>query len=190
MLVRGSLILYLRKDLGFPDGAGGKERTCQCRRCKRCRFDPWIRKIPWRRAWKPTPVFLPGEFHGQRSPESYSPWGGTESDRTGNQAGLEILMCHYHVAPREGALIGSQEGMESCPHPLVGKYGGLKCHVFELEHLIPAHVSHRTLTRSMGIPILLQQTAEPTYVARSALPFIYLLAFSCPRSSLLCVGFL
>ena len=40
---------------------------------KRCRFDPGIRKIPWRRAWQPTPVFLPGESHGQRSLVGYSP---------------------------------------------------------------------------------------------------------------------
>ena len=39
------------------------------------RFDPWVRKIPWRRAWQPTPVFTPGEFHGQRSLVGYSPWG-------------------------------------------------------------------------------------------------------------------
>ena len=44
-------------------------------------FDSWIRKMPWRRKWKPTPVFLPGEFHGQRSLAGYSPWG-TESDTT------------------------------------------------------------------------------------------------------------
>ena len=52
---------------GFPGGASGKESTCQCRRHKRHGFDPWVRKIPWRRAWQPTPVFLPGESHGQRS---------------------------------------------------------------------------------------------------------------------------
>ena len=39
-------------------------------------------KIPWRRAWQPTPVFLPGEFHGQRSLAGYSPWGHKESDMT------------------------------------------------------------------------------------------------------------
>ena len=37
-------------------------------------FDPWVEKIPWRREWQPTPVFLPGEFHGQRSLVDYSPW--------------------------------------------------------------------------------------------------------------------
>ena len=39
------------KGLGFLDGASGKELTCQCRRCKRCSFNPWTGKIPWRRAW-------------------------------------------------------------------------------------------------------------------------------------------
>ena len=38
-----------------------------CLQCGRSRFDPWVGKIPWRKAWLPTPVFLPGEFHGQRS---------------------------------------------------------------------------------------------------------------------------
>jgi len=40
----------------------------------------WIKKIPWRREWLPTPVFLPGEFYGQRSLASYSPWGGRVRD--------------------------------------------------------------------------------------------------------------
>ena len=43
-----------------------KNPSCQCRRHKRLGFDPWVGKIPWRRAWQPTPVFLPGESHGQR----------------------------------------------------------------------------------------------------------------------------
>ena len=51
------------------------------RRHRRCRFDPWIGKIPWR--WKqPIPVFLPGKFHGQRSLVGYSPWGCKELDMT------------------------------------------------------------------------------------------------------------
>ena len=45
-------------------------------------FDPWVRKIPWRRKGQPTPVFLPGESHGQRSLVGYSPWGPKESDMT------------------------------------------------------------------------------------------------------------
>ena len=50
-------------------------------RCRRWGFDPWVRKIPWRRKWQPTPVFLPGKFHGHQSQASCmsrkSPWGGT-----------------------------------------------------------------------------------------------------------------
>ena len=55
----------------------GKDPACQC---KRCRFDAWVRKIPWSRKWRPTPVFLPENFHGQRSLVGYSPRGCKESD--------------------------------------------------------------------------------------------------------------
>ena len=68
--------------VSFPGGTSGKEPACQCRKHKRHRFDPWVGKIPWRRAWQPTPVFLPGESHGQRSLAGYSPWGHKESDTT------------------------------------------------------------------------------------------------------------
>ena len=50
--------------------------------CRRPGFDPWARKILWRREWLPTPVFLPGESHEQRSLVGYSSWGHTESDMT------------------------------------------------------------------------------------------------------------
>jgi len=60
------------KQLGFPGGPSGEDPTCQCRRHKRSGFDPWVGKIPWKRAWQPTPVFLPGESHGQRTLASYS----------------------------------------------------------------------------------------------------------------------
>ena len=62
---------------GFPGGSGGKEPVCLCRRHIRLKFDPWVGKSPWRRAWQPTPVFWPGKFHGL-----YSPWGHKESDMT------------------------------------------------------------------------------------------------------------
>ena len=78
------LASYLQpmRDLASPGGARGTEPTCQCRRRRRRGFDPWIGKIPWRRAWQPTPVFLPGESHGQRSLAGYSPQGSKESDTT------------------------------------------------------------------------------------------------------------
>jgi len=67
---------------GFPDGISGKEPICQCGRHKRHVFYPWVRKIPWRKAWQPSPLFLPGESPGQRSLVSYSPWGCKESNTT------------------------------------------------------------------------------------------------------------
>ena len=59
--------------------------------CRRLGFDPWVQKIPWRREWQLTPVFLPGEFHGQKSLAGYSLWGCKELHRT------ERLRFHFHV---------------------------------------------------------------------------------------------
>ena len=77
--------------LGFPGGSSGKEPACQCRRCKRLRLDPWVRKIPWRRKWQATPTFLPGESHEQRSLVSYNPQGRKESNTT------EYTHTHTHT---------------------------------------------------------------------------------------------
>jgi len=59
---------------GFPGGSVVKNLPA------RRGFDPWVGKIPWRRAWQPTPVFLPGEAIGQRNLAGYSPRGHKESD--------------------------------------------------------------------------------------------------------------
>ena len=67
------ICIYPSIDRDFLGGASGKELSYQCKKRKRHRFDPWVGKVPWRRAWQPTPVFLPGE----------SPWeeesGGLQS---------------------------------------------------------------------------------------------------------------
>ena len=55
-------------------------------------FDPWVRNIPWRKQWLPTPVFLLGESLGQRSQADYSPWGRKESDRT-----EQLTLSHSHT---------------------------------------------------------------------------------------------
>ena len=68
------------RDLGFPGGASGKEPACQCRRHKRCGFDHWVQKIPWKKVWQPTPVFLPGESCEQRSLAGDAPWSSKEWD--------------------------------------------------------------------------------------------------------------
>ena len=60
--------------MGFPGGASDKESGCQSRRRKRYGFSPWLGKIPWRKKWQPTPVFLPRKLHRQMSLVSYSPW--------------------------------------------------------------------------------------------------------------------
>ena len=64
---------------GFSCSSSGKESSCQCRRFS---FNPWVKKIPWRRKWQLTPVFLPRKIHGWRSLVGYSPWGSKESDMT------------------------------------------------------------------------------------------------------------
>ena len=60
----------------------GKEYTCNAGPCRRHRFNLGVGKIPWRREWLPTPVFLPGEVRGQRSLAGYRLWGCKESDMT------------------------------------------------------------------------------------------------------------
>ena len=80
------------KNWSLSGGIRGKESTCQCRRQKTCGFDPWVRKIPWRRKWQSTPVFLPGESHGQRSLTGYSPWGHK------SWTWLKRLTMHTHIS--------------------------------------------------------------------------------------------
>ena len=58
-------------------------------------FDPWVGKIPCKREWQPIPVFLPGEFHGQRSLVGYSPWGRKELDTTER-------LTHTHTHQKQG----------------------------------------------------------------------------------------
>jgi len=65
----------------FPGGTSGKEPACQRKRQKRWRFDPWVGKILWRRAWQPTPVFLPGESPWKEEPGELQ---SVESQRVGH----------------------------------------------------------------------------------------------------------
>ena len=66
-LMGKTIIRLTITNVGFLHGDNSKESACQCRRRKRQGLDPWVGKIPWRRERQPTPVFLPEEFHGQRS---------------------------------------------------------------------------------------------------------------------------
>ena len=67
--------------------------------CRRPGFSPWVGKIPWRREWLPTPVFLPGEFHGQRNLVGYSPWGRKESEDWATNTSLHkrwVILKNHH----------------------------------------------------------------------------------------------
>ena len=75
---------------GLPKRLSSPESACQCRRCRRHGFDPLVGKISWRRKWQPTPIFLPGESHGQRSLVGYGLWGHEELDMT---EWLSMLAC-------------------------------------------------------------------------------------------------
>ena len=78
-----------RAHLGSPRSSNSKESACICRRPV---FNPCVRKIPWRRKWLPVPVFLPGEFRGQRNLAGYRAWGYKESDTT-----ERLTHAHGHV---------------------------------------------------------------------------------------------
>ena len=76
---------------GLPRWLIGKEPACQCRSSRRRRFDPWVRRTPWRRKWQPAPVILPGESHGPRSLAGYSPQEAKSWTR------LKQLSTHIHT---------------------------------------------------------------------------------------------
>ena len=80
--------MYMICLCSFPGGSEGKESACG-----RPRFNPWVGKIPYRREWQPTPVFLSGESHGQRSLVGYSPWGCTKLDTTEQLTGTQYAFA-------------------------------------------------------------------------------------------------
>ena len=84
---------------GLPRWFSGQESVCQCRRPRRCGFSPWFVKIPWRRNWQPTPVFLPGKSHEQRSLMGYHPWGQKELDMTQRRSTHTHLSLWSSLSP-------------------------------------------------------------------------------------------
>ena len=87
----------VQNSIGFLGASYGKESSCSAE------FDPWVGKIPWRRAWQPTPVFLPGESHGQRSLVGCSPWGRKElhtAERQAQRIEQYRTLCAVSTPPR------------------------------------------------------------------------------------------
>jgi len=80
--------------MGFPRWLSAKESTCQRRRCS---FNPWVRKIPWWRKWKLSPVFSPGKSHAQRNLVNYSPWG---PKRIGHDLMTKQQQCFMLIFPQ------------------------------------------------------------------------------------------
>ena len=78
-------------------------------------FDPWIGKILWRREWLPTPIFLPGQSHGQRSLVGYSPWGREESDMT--EQHTHSVLGTPHQKSCSGQVTRGQERKKDCGTP-------------------------------------------------------------------------
>ena len=118
----------MRSPLGLLRWLSSKESTCQHRRLKRHGFDPWVGKIPWSRKWQPTPVFLRGKFHGQRSLAGYSPWDPKESamtEHTHTEEGVRGTLVKS-AAELEAQLPGAETTdsvqfssvTQLCPHSL------------------------------------------------------------------------
>ena len=87
---------FLIDTMGLSRWQSGKEFACQCRRY---RFNPWVRKIPWSRKWQPTPVFVPGKFHGHRCLTSCSPWDCEELNTTSDWTQHLILPLEMPGGP-------------------------------------------------------------------------------------------
>ena len=82
------------------------ESASHGRRHGRHGFDPWVEKIPWGRAWQPTPVFSPGKSHGQRSLEGYSPWGCRVTAEAEGSAGVSGSLGLWLHVRRTAGLLG------------------------------------------------------------------------------------
>ena len=98
----------------YSGGASGEEPTCQCRRHKRHEFNSWVGKIPWERAWQPTPVFLPRRAHRQRSLAGYSQWGCRVWHDRATNAFTFIFPYPRHCSRCRGYR-GEQSGQKSLP---------------------------------------------------------------------------
>ena len=108
-----------------PGGSAGKEPTCQSRRCKRCRFDPWVGKIPWRREWQPPPVFLPEELYRQRSLQA-TVHGVTKSQTQPNDL---LSLLSVPIISRKDSWIFMYESTL-----------GLRCSIYTISELIKSWI--------------------------------------------------
>ena len=142
----------------FPGDASGKELACQCRRCKRHRFNLWVGKILWRRAWQPPGVFWLGELHGQRSLVGYSSWDHKESDMTEATEHIDYQLClpNVHLC----TVLGTEDikVQETCevPNPGTFAFSILALITYKLTITVAFHVSlsHNSLCLTHSGPMV------------------------------------
>ena len=122
---------------GFPRWCSGKESACQCRKCKRWGFDPWVGKIPWRRKWQPTSVFLPEECHRLKSLASHSP-GGRRVGHDWIHTHICILCIHSNIynsmppiASREEVEATKNHVLETF-YPISPTISLQECHIYDV----------------------------------------------------------
>ena len=123
-----------------------KKPTCQCKRHKRRGFDPWVRKMPWRRAWQYTPVFLPGESHGQWSLVGYSPWGQKESEVTEATARTALSDHHFPWSTQDTlplSLYSHTSPLPRCPNSWQPVIDSPSLKLFYPMHVTPLKSSSR-----------------------------------------------
>ena len=88
-----NIVFWMNKCMYMlPLWLSSREAACQCRRHD---FNPWVEKVPWRKKWQPTPVFLPEKSHGQRSLMDYSLWGCEHSDLVTKQWHVNKVFCSF-----------------------------------------------------------------------------------------------
>ena len=121
--------------------------------CRRPGFDIWVGKIPWRREWLPTPVFLPGEVHGQRSLVGYSPWDCRESDTT-ERLTLSVFLGFFPI-PTLSFLPKMMCAFKRCTRHHVCSEGCRRCCCWPRRGLWPASPASLTpLPLSFGLCLL------------------------------------
>ena len=161
--------------LVFPVGSVVKDSIYQCRRGRRCGFDPWVRKIPWRRKWQPAPVFLPGKPHGHRSLAGYSPKGRKESDmtkHTGTAWDMGSQFSDQELNPdlQQWKLQALTTGLPGNSRFLIFSYNKQYCPTFHLQTGTLSSLtsnSHLTTPKPQVITVLLSVSVHLTVLGIS-----------------------
>ena len=163
-----------------------------CLQCKRPRFHPWVRKIPWRREQQPIPVFLPGESHGQRSLAGYSPWVHKESDTTKQLTHSSCIQSNNSFAfPRITGIDGVREPIHFQTHRvdnmayMIWNQSRIRCCLFCTELALvssgmrPSFLSLRTFLKIISDQWLLTMSAAMWQGMHVSLKTEYVETYSC-----------